>query len=84
MYGQTSNDITKLDYAKGNCLFCFNLNSDKGCEEQFNPLKDGSISFTLNFKEAPKSNLKVVCLMEHDNQININKDYNVAFDYNLI
>ncbi len=67
----------------GNCLFCFNLNPDKGCEEQFNTLKEGSISFVLNFSENVDQKLKFIVLMEHDNQIKINNKHEILFDYNL-
>ncbi len=50
MYRSTGNSIDKNDYEAGNCLFCFNLDADKGCEEQFNPLSEGTIGVTLNFK----------------------------------
>jgi hypothetical protein len=83
LYGQMGNGIRKEEYLKGNCLFCFNLNPDKGCEEQYNTLKEGSISFKLNFKDKVTDKLKFIVLMEHDNQIKINNKYEVNFDYNL-
>ena len=77
LYGQMGNGIRKEEYLKGNCLFCFNLNPDKGCEEQYNTLKEGSISFKLNFKDKVTDKLKFIVLMEHDNQIKINKKYDI-------
>lgn len=83
LYGQLGNGIKKEEYLDGNCLFCFNLNPDKGCEEQFNTLKEGSISFVLNFSENVDQKLKFIVLMEHDNQIKINNKHEILFDYNL-
>ena len=83
LYGQMGNGIRKSEYLKGNCLFCFNLNPDKGCEEQYNILKEGSISIILNFSENVDKKLKLIVLMEHDNQLKINNKQEVIFDYNL-
>ncbi len=77
MYRSTGNSINKNDYEAGNCLFCFNLDADKGCEEQFNPLSEGTIGVTLNFKDDLKINLKLVIYMEYDNQLHINNKYKI-------
>lgn len=84
LYGQMGNGIKKVEYLKGNCLFCFNLNPDKGCEEQYNILKEGSIQIILNFRENVAKKLKLIVLMEHDNQIKINNKLEVTFDQNLL
>ena len=75
LYGQMGNGIRKSEYLKGNCLFCFNLNPDKGCEEQYNILKEGSISITLNFSDNLDKKLKLIVLMKHDNQLKINNKH---------
>ena len=41
IYGGEGNDISISDYSKGNCLFFFNLNPDKGYCEQYNVIKSG-------------------------------------------
>ena len=47
IYGREGNDISLSDYSKGNCLFFFNLNPDKGYCEQYNVIKSGSIQVKL-------------------------------------
>lgn len=75
--------MKKSDYFRGNCLFCFNLSPDKGCSDQFNTIRTGSIQMKLNFKENVDKKLRLISIMEYDNQININKKMEVNFDYDL-
>ncbi len=82
-YGSASSILKKSDYFKGNCFFCFNLSPDKGCPEQFNSIRTGSIQMVLNFKENLTKKLRLISIMEYDNQININKKMEVNFDYDL-
>lgn len=83
MYGATGNSINIRDYMGGNCLFCFNLDADKGCEEQFNPINEGSIGVTLTFGDNLATNLKMIIFMEFDNQIYINNKYETSFAITL-
>ncbi len=82
-YGKESSIMKKSDYFRGNCLFCFNLSPDKGCSDQFNTIRTGSIQMKLNFKENVDKKLRLISIMEYDNQININKKMEVNFDYDL-
>lgn len=82
-YGKASSILKKSDYFRGNCLFCFNLSPDKGCSNQFNTIRTGSIQMTLNFKDNIDKKLRLISIMEYDNQININKKMEVNFDYDL-
>lgn len=80
---QGSNGITKNDFLGGNCLFCFNLNPDKGCDDQFNQLKTSQVSITFKFSKNTPAKLKLISLLEYDNQININNKGEISFDYQL-
>lgn len=79
-YNVGTNSISLEEYIGGNCLFSFNLNQDKGCDEQFNHHKNGNIGINLQFGEA-QENLRLIVLMEFDNQININSSGKTFFDY---
>lgn len=82
-YGKASSIMKKSDYFRGNCVFCFNLSPDKGCPDQFNTIRTGSIQMILNFRENITKKLRLITIMEYDNQININKKMEVNFDYDL-
>lgn len=80
-YNQGTNSITLNDYKNGCALFVFNLNPDKGCQEQFNALRTGSVVIKLEFRVGTPKRLRLVCLMEYDNQLNIDKDGEIYYDY---
>lgn len=80
-YNQGSNSITLNDYRNGSTLFVFNLNPDKGCQEQFNALRTGSVVIKLEFRKGTPERLRLICLMEYDNQLNINKEGEIFYDY---
>lgn len=83
IYGEPNSIIKKSEFFKGNCFFCFNINPDKGCDEQFNTIKTGVIQIKLNFRQSTTEKLRLISFMEYDNQININKKLEVNFDYDL-
>ena len=83
IYGDSNSIIKKTEYSKGNSFFCFNLMPDKGCNEQYDTIKMGNLQLKLNFSEAVEKKLRLISIMEYDNQININKKMEVSFDYDL-
>ena len=83
IYGGEGNDISISDYSKGNCLFFFNLNPDKGYCDQYNVIKSGSIQVKLEFSKEVSEKLRLIAFMEYDNQINIDKKHEISFDYDL-
>lgn len=76
-----STNITRHDFKGGNAFYVFNLNSDKGCFGQNNLLKTGSIQIELKFAKIFSVALKLIIFTENTNQIEIDKDYNIKFDY---
>ena len=80
-YNQGSNSINLEDYKNGYTLYVFNLNPDKGCHEQFNPLRTGNVVIKFDFKSTTNPRLRVLCLMEYDNQLNIDKNGEIYYDY---
>ena len=83
MYGQSNSVIKKSEYLRGNCFFCFNTSPDKGCNDQFNTIRTGTVQIILNFKENTDKKLRLISFLEFDNQININKKMEINFDYDL-
>ena len=83
IYGDAHSIIKKTEYSNGICFFCFNLMPNKGCNEQFNSIKTGNIQLKLNFKKNVSYKLRLISIMEFDNQININKKMEINFDYDL-
>ena len=79
LYGRNKSPIHKKEYNKGNYLFGFNLNPDKGCPGQFQYLKRGNIELNLSFKNVTDKKLKAVVMCEYDNQISINRDSEIEF-----
>ena len=83
IYGRDGNDISIEEFANGNCLFFFNLLPDKGYCEQYNLIKTGSIILELEFAKPLTNGLKLMAFMEYDNQMNIDKKYDITFDHPL-
>lgn len=83
IFNQGSIGVTKKDFMGGNCFFCFNLNPDKGCDEQFNQLVSGNVYLTFKFSKQTPEKLRLISLLEYDNQININNKGEIDFDYYL-
>lgn len=83
LYNQGSIDLTQKDFLGGNCLYCFNLNPDKGCSEQFNNIRSGSMVFHLLFDKPLDFKTRMICLLEFDNQLNINHKGEVSYDHVL-
>jgi len=81
-YNQGSNSISYKDYKGGYTFYVFNLNPDKGCQEQFNPLRTGNVVIKIEFlSTGAAERLRLVCMMEYDNQLNIDKNGDIYYDY---
>jgi len=80
---ENDNDITYEEYKKGNTLYAFDLSPDLCSSEHFNILKDGSLDLDIDFKSAVQSSITAVFYLEFDNIIEITKQRNVVFDYQV-
>lgn len=81
---ESSNDISNDDYKNGYTLFAFNLSPDLCADgEQFSELKDCSLDLDIDFLKAPTSSITAIFYLEFDNVIEITKQRNVVFDYQI-
>ena len=82
-YGSDKSSITHEEYKNGNYLFAFNLNPDKGCSGQFNPIRTGTIELSLELKDSSEKKLRVIVFCEYDNQLTIDSKSEVEFAHNI-
>lgn len=81
---EAGNDISYEDYKNGYALYAFNLSPDLcGDSEQFSELKDGTLELDIDFDKITEGSTTIVVYMEFDNVIEITKQRNVLFDYQV-
>lgn len=76
--------IDYLNYSKGQCLYCFNFNSDLesiNSDEYINIPKSGFLNIELKFRSNLTEALKAICFAQFDNTIEIDENRNVFIDY---
>ena len=83
LYNKGSNGITQEDFLGGSAVYIFNLDPDKGCEEQFNQVKTGNLSLKLEFDTDTPELIRMICYMTFDNQLNLDNEGNAYYDYHL-
>ena len=75
------NGISRIDYANGFTLFCFDMTSDLSHGQHFHLLKTGSLRLEIHFKHALPHTINVVVYGEFQNIIKIDRARNVIVDY---
>lgn len=80
---ESPNDISYYDYKNGYTLYAFDLSPDLCSGEHFNLLKDGSLDLDIEFKTSLSKSITSVFYLEFDNLIEITKQRNVVFDYQV-
>ena len=48
-----------------------------------NFLKSGVLNISLEFSESTTQKLKLISISEYENQLQINKDSKVSYDFNI-
>ena len=71
------------DFQKGYAIFAYDLTADLCNDDHFNLIKTGSLRMQLNFEEELTTNIIVIVYLEYQNLIEINKNRQVIFDYNI-
>jgi hypothetical protein len=76
-------DITYEEYKNGYTLFAFDLNPDISSCEHYSLLKDGSMDLEITTKAPNGTSITLICYLEYDNIIEINKYRQASFDYTI-
>lgn len=80
---EAPNDISYSDYKNGNTVFAFDLTPDLCSEDHYSLLKDGSIDLEIDFNKPTTNALVCYTYSEFDNIVEITKERNVFYDYNV-
>ena len=75
--------INRNDFANGYALYAFDLSSDLCNQSHFNLIKNGNLRMVLNFDADTTVNIVCILYLEYQNMIEINKNRQVIFDYNI-
>ena len=83
-YMNEGNDINRLDYANGYCLFVFDLTPDLSahCANHWNLVKHGTIRIEVGFEKALIQTINCVLYAKYDNVLEIDSSRQVIADYN--
>jgi hypothetical protein len=75
--------IDRNDFANGYALYAFDLSADLCNQSHFNLIKSGNLRMVLNFDTDTVVNIVCIVYFEYQNMIEINKNRQVIFDYNI-
>ena len=76
------NDIDREEYANGYASYAFDLSPDLTDSESFSLARQGTVRVDLAFAEELTNTISVVAYAEFENIIEIERNRNVAFDFN--
>ena len=75
------NDISRVDYANGYALYCFDLTPDLGAgDNYFNLAREGSVRIDMKFATALAGTINAVVYAEFENVLEIDRNRNIIFD----
>ena len=83
LFGIRGNHINRNDFKKGNAIYFYDLRPIKSCHGEHNFLKSGVLNLSLEFSESTTKKLKLISISEYENQLQINKDSKVSYDFNI-
>jgi len=75
------NDISITDSAWGCGIYCFDLTAELSKNESFNLTRHGTVRIDMKFGTVLPYTVTVVAYAEFEN-IEINRNHNVVFDFN--
>ena len=68
------------DFSKGYALYAFDLTPDESESGAFNLIQEGNISLDIKLKRGHKEGITIVCYLEYDDVLEIDKDRNVHYE----
>lgn len=76
------NEVTRLGFKNGQCLFAFDLTPDEDDSGHWDLIREGTTSIEISFAEKiPDTGIEVIVYAEFDNLIMLDKNRNVMYDY---
>lgn len=76
--------LTRAQFKKGYSLFAFDLSADSsGSQMHFNPLNTGTLELALRFNFPLANPIKVMCYLEFDSVLTVDKQRNFYLDYSV-
>jgi len=75
--------VSREDYVKGYALYAFDLTADLGEDDHFSLVRHGSVRLALKFSTALTNTVTVVAYAEFENVIEVDRDRNVVFDFEV-
>ena len=80
--GDEGKDIDREEFANGYALYAFDLSPDLTDSESFSLARQGTVRVDLTFGEELTNTISVVAYAEFENIIEIDRNRNLAFDFN--
>lgn len=68
-----------LDFPKGYALYAFDLTQDHAGGTNFHLIQKGNISLELKLAKAQNKSITIICYLEFDSIIEIDKDFSVTY-----
>lgn len=82
-FSDLGNNISREEYPKGFCLTAFDLTADLSSHDShWNIIKSGCLRLEVKFEKPLAQTVTAIIFAEFDNIIEIDKNRNIAIDYN--
>ena len=81
--GLRGNNLTRKDFIKGSALYLFDLRPSKCTNGEHNLINTGTFQIQFTFKPATLNSLKLISVMEYENQLQIDKHFNAKLDFKI-
>ena len=81
--GPRGNNLTRKDFIKGSALYLFDLRPSKCTNGEHNLINTGTFQIQFTFKPATLNSLKLISVMEYENQLQIDKHFNAKLDFKI-
>jgi hypothetical protein len=80
LYSDSDIDISPYDeYAENYCIYVFDLSPDSADASHFELIREGTVSIEIKLDAATTESVTLICCMEYDIVIEIDKERNVSY-----